>query len=238
MLALILITKFTWQPGWQLARYDFLFLAALTIQILFLLTKLETIDEVKVIFIFHVVGTVMEIFKTDMGSWLYPENNILRIGGVPLFSGFMYSCVGSYIARASRVLHLRYSNYPLFTSTVVLCGLIYANFFTHHYIIDLRYILFVLTFLIFLKTRVYYRVYKEQRWMPLLLGFFLISFFIWLAENIGTFAGAWVYPHQKHWQMVHVEKMGSWFLLIIISFVLVTLVHKPEAANDQPVNNN
>ena len=37
----------------------------------------------------------MEVFKTEAGSWTYPEDNLLRIGGVPLFSGFMYAAVGS-----------------------------------------------------------------------------------------------------------------------------------------------
>lgn len=47
-----------------------------------------------VITIFHVVGTAMEVFKTHAGSWVYPEENFFRIGGVPLFSGFMYAAVG------------------------------------------------------------------------------------------------------------------------------------------------
>ena len=49
------------------------------------------------------VGTVMEMFKTGVGSWIYPEPSFFRIGGVPLFSGFMYAAVGSYIARAWRL---------------------------------------------------------------------------------------------------------------------------------------
>ena len=60
--------------------------------------RLETMEEAKVILIFHVVGTIMEIFKTSVGSWIYPEDSVFRIGAVPLFSGFMYAAVGSYIA--------------------------------------------------------------------------------------------------------------------------------------------
>ena len=52
-----------------------------------------------------------------------------------------------------------------------------------------------------------------------------LTLFIWMAENIGTFAHAWTYPGQVHaWQMVGVGKLGSWFLLMLISFVLVGLV--------------
>ena len=39
--------------------------------------RLETWEEAKVIFVFHVVGTAMEIFKTSVGSWIYPEPSLL-----------------------------------------------------------------------------------------------------------------------------------------------------------------
>src|SRR5262245_29052749 len=73
MLGLMIATKFVWQPGWWLERYDFLFLSGLGVQILFLRFKMESWDEARVIFIYHVTGTVMEIFKVHMGSWTYPE---------------------------------------------------------------------------------------------------------------------------------------------------------------------
>jgi hypothetical protein len=31
--------------------------------------------------------------------------------------------------------------------------------------------------------------------------------------------------------MVPIEKMGAWYLLMLLSFVLVSLVHKPERAD-------
>lgn len=70
--------------------------------------------------------------------------------------------------------------------------------------------------------------------MPLLVGFFLVALFIWFAENIGTFAHAWTYPDQRHgWQMVGLAKLGSWYLLMIISFVLVSQIHGIGARGDQ-----
>ncbi len=36
------------------------------------------------IVLFHVTGTAMELFKTDVGSWAYAGDGILRIGAVPL----------------------------------------------------------------------------------------------------------------------------------------------------------
>jgi hypothetical protein len=103
MLALLIGTSLVWDPSWPVHRYDALFGAAISIQVLFLLTRLETFAEARVIFLFHLVGTVMELFKTHVGSWSYPEEALIRLGGVPLFSGFMYAAVGSYMARAMRV---------------------------------------------------------------------------------------------------------------------------------------
>src|SRR5215468_8922457 len=89
MVALILATSRWYPAGAALSRYDFMFLMALAIQGLMLALRLETLEEAKVILIFHVVGTTMEFFKTGVGSWIYPEPSLFRIGGVPLFSGFM-----------------------------------------------------------------------------------------------------------------------------------------------------
>jgi hypothetical protein len=116
-----------------LSRYDFLTLAALIIQCVLIATRLESRDEAKVILMFHLVGTVMEVFKTSVGSWVYPEASFLRLGGVPLFSGFMYASIGSYIARAWRLFEFRFTHHPSFAATVWLAMAIYANFFTHHF---------------------------------------------------------------------------------------------------------
>jgi uncharacterized membrane protein YoaT (DUF817 family) len=230
MLGLILLTKWLWPHHFWLARYDFLFLAAVTIQILLLVLRMETVREAKVILIFHVVGTLMELFKTSAGSWAYPESNFFRIGHVPMFSGFMYASVGSYLARTTRIMEMRYTRYPKRWVTVVLAVLIYANFFTHHFLPDVRIVLFVLLAAAFERTWVYYRPFRKLRRMPLLLGFCLVAFFIWAAENIGTFANVWVYPNQRNgWQMVNFSKFGSWLLLMIISFILVSMVHEPQA---------
>lgn len=230
MLGLIIITRYTWPDGTVVARYDFLFVAALAIQLAMLVLKLETISEAKVILIFHVVGTAMEIFKTHVGSWVYPEENLLRIAGVPLFSGFMYAAVGSYIARITRIFDIRYTGYPPVVLTVILCAAVYINFFSHHYLPDVRWLLFAATGFLFWRTSVHYRVFRFRHRMPLLVGFLLVALFIWLAENIATYSRAWLYPGQLDgWTPVSISKLGAWYLLMIISFVLVTLVHRPKA---------
>jgi uncharacterized membrane protein YoaT (DUF817 family) len=228
LLSLVLLTKWYWPPHAWLARYDFLFLAAVAVQALLLILRMETVREAKVILLFHIIGTLMELFKTSIGSWVYPESNFFRIAHVPLFSGFMYASVGSYLARTTRILDIRYTRYPHTKITAALAALIYANFFTHHFVPDIRILLFIFVGAAFGPTWVYYRPYRKYHRMPLLLGFVLVALFIWCAENIGTFATIWVYPHQRHgWQLVHFGKFGAWFLLMIISFILVSFVHPP-----------
>ena len=72
--------------------------------------------------------------------------------------------------------------------------------------------------------------------MPLLLGLFLVALFIWFAENISTFARAWTYPSQaRGWTLVSPAKLGAWYLLMYISFVLVATVHRaPGPAEGDP----
>ncbi len=230
MLAGLMATALWWPPDSPLARYDFLVLYAVAIQAVFLITKLERPSEAVVILIFHVVGTAMEVFKTQAGSWTYPEASLLRIGEVPLFSGFMYAAVGSYLARVSRTHEFRFTHDPKLIYTLPLAVLIYANFFTHHSLPDIRYGLFAACALLFGRTWVHYKVWRWSHKMPLLPGFGLVSLFIWMAENIATLSRAWLYPSQEAgWHMVSIQKLGSWFLLMIISWVLVTLVHRPKA---------
>jgi uncharacterized membrane protein YoaT (DUF817 family) len=192
-----------------------------------LVFRLEQPREVIAIVLFHLVGLGMELFKTSssIGSWTYPEESVIRLSTVPLFSGFMYAAVGSYITRAWRVLYLRFTDYPNRWLTAALALLIYINFFTHHYTYDIRYLLFAGVILLYLRTRVYFRLYKREYSMPLLLGFALIAVVIWLAENVGTLMEVWLYPSQlKGWQLVGTEKWGSWLLLMIISFIMIDIL--------------
>ncbi len=234
MLGLLVGTHLVWPLIWPqgnapLARYDFLVIAALGIQAGMLWLKLESWEEAKVIFVFHVVGTIMELFKTAHGSWIYPEPSLLRIGEVPLFSGFMYAAVGSYIARVQRIFHIRFRHYPPLWATWGLAAAIYINFFSHHWLPDVRWALFLASFVLFGRGWFYFTPDRTRRKMPFLLGFFLVSVFIWLAENLGTLSRAWIYPDQADgWAMVSFAKLGSWFLLMMISVVLVSLVHRPE----------
>lgn len=228
MLAMLVGTYLFYPADAALPRYDFITLMAVLIQALMLLFKLETWEEARIILIFHIVGTVMEVFKTHMGSWIYPEASVLNIMGVPLFSGFMYACVGSYIARVWRIFDFRFDRFPPLKWQAVLAVLAYINFFAHHYLPDIRGLLFAGVILLYGRTMIWFKADETHRPMPLIIGLFLVALFIWFAENLGTYARAWSYPGQEAgWHMVNPAKLGSWYLLMLISFVLVVAVHRP-----------
>jgi uncharacterized membrane protein YoaT (DUF817 family) len=211
-------------PLFGLPRYDFLCLAAIGIQIVLLRLGIETKEELLVLCAFHAVGLVLELFKTSpaIASWAYPEFGYLKLRTVPLYSGFMYAAVASYMCQAWRILKLELVGYPSYRKSVPLAAAIYLNFFTKHYVPDVRWLLLALVFLVFRKTWVRFTVLTVRRSMPLALSFALIGFFIWIAENFSTYMGAYVYPHQNgSWQVVSFRIMSSWFLLVIVSFIIV-----------------
>ena len=207
-----------------LPRYDVLLVIALAIQVWMIWTKLETLDELKAITLFHLVGFALEVFKTSSGikSWAYPDFGYTKLLGVPLFAGFMYAAVGSYIIQAWRLFDLRVLHHPPHWMAGLIAVLIYANFFTHHYIGDYRWYLAACALGLYARSTVVFRPLDVERRMPLLLSFVLIGFFIWLAENISTFFGIWKYPNQLGaWSMVHVGKWSSWSLLVVMTFTIV-----------------
>lgn len=210
---------------WGLPRYDALFAIALAIQLWMLISGRETLDELKAICLFHALGFALEVFKTSAGirSWSYPDFAYATVFGVPLFSGFMYAAVGSYIIQAWRLLQLRVEHHPPYWMAGLIASGLYLNFFTHHYIDDYRWYLAAAALGLYARARIVFRPYRVDRRMPLSLALVLVGFFIWLAENIGTFFGLWAYPHQLGaWAAVHVSKWSAWSLLVLMSFTIVT----------------
>src|SRR5918997_1839252 len=174
-------------------RYDLLLLIALLIQAGMLWAKLETWDEVKAITLFHVIGFALEVFKTSdaIRSWSYPDFAYTKVLGVPLFSGFMYAAVGSYVIQAWRVLDLRWY--------LAACALgLYARTSVTFRPLDRdRTMPLLASFL--------------------LIGFFvwvaenISTFFrVWsYPEQLGA------------WTSVHVGKWSSWSLLVVMTFTIV-----------------
>ena len=219
-MAVMLISHHVRIPG--LARYDFLCLTAVAIQAVLLITRIEEPGEALVLSLFHAIGLGLELFKTSVGSWNYPDPGVLKIGVVPVFSGFTYAAVASYTCQAWRILRLEVRRYPDWRLTVPLAIAIYGNFFTNQYLPNARWVLIALVFVVFGRTMVDFTVWQKRRTMPLVSSFFLIGFFVWVAENYSTYLGAWVYPHQREgWRAVSPNILASWFLLVIVCFILV-----------------
>ncbi len=221
-----------------LARYDLLLVIALAIQAAMVLTKLETLDELKAITLFHLIGFAREVFKTSSSiqSWSYPDFGYTKLFGVPLFSGFMYAAIGSYVIQAWRVLDLRVRHHPPYWMATLAAAAIYANFYTHHYIGDYRWYIAACTLGLYARTTVIFRPYDRDRRMPLLIAFVLSGFFIWLAENVHSFLGLWQYPNQiGGWSVVHIGIWSSWSLVVVMTFTIVAnlkhikeRIHVPE----------
>ena len=230
MLVLLVTARVLYPDDAPLARADALVLAAVAVQVAMLALRLESLREMGVIALFHLVGTAMEVFKTAVGSWAYETDGLLRIGEVPLYTGFMYAAVGSYMVRVMRLFDLRFTRYPPLLATAALAAAIYANFFTHHYLPDARWVLLAATLLLYGRCVMSLRVHRRAPWrrMPVIAAFLGVAGLLWIAENVGTAAGAWIYPHQRAgWELVPASKLVSWLLLMMVSVVLVTLVHRP-----------
>jgi uncharacterized membrane protein YoaT (DUF817 family) len=230
LMLVLLAGTFLWYPrDAALTRYDFLVLASVALQFALIVLRFETLEEAKVILIFHIVGTAMEVYKTTTGSWIYPEASLLRIAGVPLFTGFMYAAIGSYMTRAWRLFDFRFSHHPPMWMVTTLAAAIYANFFLDHFGFDGRLALFAASVAIFGRGWIYFKPWRVHRRMPILIANGLCALFIWFAENIGTLARAWSYPAQMHgWSIVSASKFGSWFLLLIISYAIVAATLRPQ----------
>ena len=205
-------------------RYDYLLFYALIIQVCLLYLKLESWAEAKVIALFHIMAMVMEIFLTSpyIASWQYPQPAVFKILTVPLFAGFMYSAVGSFFARSLRLYQVHFQYLPSFSNMMALAILSYANFMTKFFIPDIRYFLFAWSVVIFWNTKVGFMLQNRQFKLPMLPVLMLLAFVIWIAENISTFYKIWLYPSQVDaWHMVGWGKLGSWYLLLLLSLVLV-----------------
>src|SRR5262249_30012703 len=130
-----------------------------------------------------------------------------------------------------RLFEIRFKQYPPAWAPWALAVLSYVNFFSHHFIPDIRWGLFALSGVIFWRTWFQFTPDLAPRRMPVIVGMTLVALFLWIAGTLGTFAAAWVYPSQRHgWTVVAPEKLGSWYLLIMLSFVLTTIVNRPQSA--------
>src|SRR5947209_16415442 len=89
-LALILVSKHVSVFG--LARYDFLFLGAVAIQIALVWTGVEPKHELMTLCACPALGISLDLFKTHpaRASWTYPEGASFKPATLPPYSASMY----------------------------------------------------------------------------------------------------------------------------------------------------
>lgn len=219
------LSALIWQPDWPVTRYDALFVIALAVQVAFIALRLETRDEIIALAVFCAMGLGIEVFNTARGTWIYPESGRLALGNVPLFVGFMYAAVGICVLRMIRIFQMCFAPFPPRGLALGLALLIYANFFTQHLWVDIRMGLFVGSALLFGRTRIWFTPMPGRRWwMPMLLSLFLSALGVWLAENLGSLTGTWLYHGQQIPEPVNLATLGSWYLFLCVALMVALLV--------------
>jgi uncharacterized membrane protein YoaT (DUF817 family) len=121
---------------------------------------------------------------------------------------------------------MAFAPYPSFPLTVALAAAIYVNFFAHHFLPDIRVGLFAATVMLYARTRIWFRIHDHHWWMPLPVAALFAALALWIAENVGTATGTWIYSGQLPGELVGFGKLGSWYLLLYVAFVTVTLVSR------------
>lgn len=222
LIGCLAITNYAKLPF--MPRYDFVFLFCLAFQGLLIWRKVETWRDIAVISVFHIVGVGMEWYKVSAGSWSYPEFAYLKFFGVPLYGGFMYAAIASYMVAAWRLFDLKFIRWPSGWIVGSLMVLVYGQFFIPLQALAVRFVVLAILCAVFSRCWVEFTVLKERLKMPAPVSLLLIGFFVWLAENIATYYGAWVYPNQVDgWQPVHISKVISWTMLMVVSLTIMQI---------------
>ena len=220
---MIAITKVVALP---LPRYDALLGLAIAFQLFMLLTRRETPREFATIAIFHAMGLMMELIKVKNGGWSYPEHCVTKVAGVPLFSGFMYASVGSFVLELTKRLGV--TQLPHRGLLIGLFVALYGNFISNLWYPDLK------LFLLAVLTVALWRARLGA--MPLLPLFPAVGVTVWVAENWATAFGIWRYPRQANgWVPVPPDKLLSWTALAAVSFLLLAVSRgRQPAPDDRP----
>lgn len=121
-----------------------------------------------------------------------------------------------------------------FALTMALAVAICTNIFAQHLLPDIRLALFAATLILYARTRVWFRISDHHLWMPMPRAALLASLALWIAENIGTATGTWLYSGQLPGQTVSPAKLGSWYLLLCVSFATVTPVSRRALGGPPP----
>lgn len=215
-------------------RYDAVLFLCVAYQIGMLALRVETPREFATIFLFHAMGTALEMFKVNHGGWYYPEPSWIKVMGVPLYSGFMYASVGSFILACWKRVDVRVDRFPAYPPVLVLVVAVYANFFTNYWLLDAKPVLLAVAIVLFARTWISGALLTKRLAVPLPLVFCVLGPIVWCAENVGTWLGSWEYPRQADgWVAVPPDKLLSWTVLVMVSFLVVALVQRETIQSGQ-----
>lgn len=197
-------------------RYDALLVAMVLFQLGLLVSGVETPREFATIFGFHLMGVTLEMWKVAHGGWAYPEDAWSKVLDVPLYSGFMYASIGSFILALGRHLDVRIAGWSRWATALGVAA--YINFWTNVWLPDLKAPICLAGLAIFWRTR----LHVLDRKVPILFLFPILGVAVWMAENWGTLFGSWEYPRQLDgWTWVPEDKLVSWTVLCMVSCVIV-----------------
>lgn len=228
------LVALSWLPWFAGNRYEFLLAGCLILQAALFSLGIESKRELAAIALFHAVGVGLEWYKVSRGSWVYPESSVTKLFGVPLFSGFMYAAVASYMIQAHRRFELVFVHWPKPLTVLLISLVIYGHYFGASALPGVRYGALALVGLCFWKTRVEFTT-TCRRSMPMLAAFSLIGTAIYLCENLCTWIHVWEYPHQVDgWEPVAITKLSAWMLLSVVSLVIVRPFAEQGLASAQP----
>ncbi len=220
-----------------LPRYDAVLVLCLMFQLSMLVFRMETPREFATIFLFHAMGTALEMFKVNHGGWYYPEPAWFKVMGVPLYSGFMYASVGSFILAVWKQFNVQLDRFPTLIAVVPLVVATYINFFSNYWFWDMKPALLFIALALFFRTRISGTIGATRIGIRLPFVFLVLGPVVWCAENVGTWLGSWEYPRQAGgWVAVPPDKLLSWTVLVMVSFLVVALVRKDSIRREATPN--
>ena len=213
----ILASAALWNADWAVARTDALFVFGVLGLVAMFALGWNALGDALPIGAVFLAGVVLEWQRTGAGAWAYEAGGVLQFGQKPLFVGFMYAAVGSYIIRSLRLKALMVTGMPAIWIGLGAGAVIYGSYF-----LSLpswvRPLLLTFVVIVFSGARVRS---PSGSWLYVPVALAMAAVLLWVAENVGTFTGTWSYPGQGAYEFVSLSKIGAWFLLLNVCFLLV-----------------
>ncbi|WP_392397552.1 DUF817 family protein, partial [Priestia megaterium] len=110
-----------------MSTYHLILLPSLPTQLLILIFKPQTLHQLKLIPLFHLIPLTLQLYKLHIASSTYPEKPFTKLSPLPLYSPFIYPTLPTYISQLSTTLQLNLTNSPSTSILTILSMAIYLN---------------------------------------------------------------------------------------------------------------